>query len=382
MTTTTAENILVVVQLTGGNDFMNTVVPYSNGHYYDARKKVVIREDQVLPITDELGINAHAAPFKRLYDEGKMAIVQGIGYPNSNRSHFRGMDIWHTCEPDRVGSEGWAALAVRELDPRGENVLTGVNIGMGLPRAMAVTGVPVTSIGDLEGYGVMNRLERMTLRDKAIEAFQDIYGQAIGSGAVSEYIGKTGIDILKGADLLADVADRYESKVAYADNGIAKNLRNVARVHLANLGTRLFYTAHGGYDTHANEMPSHPKLMQDLSGAIASFLDDLDAHDAADNVIVLVFTEFGRRMRDNGSGTDHGSGGGAFIFGNRVEGGLYAEYPSLDPSDWEHGEDLKHTIDFRGIYGTVLEQWLGVAPEPIVKGHFEQIAPFKSSGKV
>jgi uncharacterized protein (DUF1501 family) len=382
MTTTTAENILVVVQLTGGNDFMNTVVPYTNGHYYDARKKVVIREDQVLPINDQLGINAHAAPFKRLYDEGKMAIVQGIGYPNSNRSHFRGMDIWHTCEPDRVGSEGWAALAVRELDPRAENVLTGVNIGMGLPRAMAVTGVPVTSVGDLEGYGVMNRLERMTLRDKAIEAFQDIYSQAIGTGAVSEYIGKTGIDILKGADLLADVADRYESKVEYADNGIAKNLRNVARVHLANLGTRIFYTAHGGYDTHANEMPSHPKLMQDLSGAIASFLDDLEAHHAADNVLVLVFTEFGRRMRDNGSGTDHGSGGGAFIFGNRVEGGLYAEYPSLDPSDWEHGEDLKHTIDFRGIYGTVLEQWLGVEPEPIVKGQFEQIAPFKSSGKV
>jgi uncharacterized protein (DUF1501 family) len=382
MTTTTAENTLVVVQLTGGNDFMNTVVPYTNGHYYDARKKVVIREDQVLPINDQLGINAHAAPFKRLYDEGKMAIVQGIGYPNSNRSHFRGMDIWHTCEPDRVGSEGWAALAVRELDPRGDNVLTGVNIGMGLPRAMAVTGVPVTSVGDLEGYGVMHRLERMTLRDKAIEAFQDIYSQAIGTGAVSEYIGKTGIDILKGADLLADVADRYESTVEYADNGIAKNLRNVARVHLANLGTRLFYTAHGGYDTHANEMPSHPKLMQDLSGAIASFLDDLEAHGAADNVIVLVFTEFGRRMRDNGSGTDHGSGGGAFLFGKRVAGGLYAEYPSLDPADWEHGEDLKHTIDFRGIYGTVLEQWLGVAPGPIVKGHFEQIAPFKSSGKV
>ena len=129
-------------------------------------------------------------------------------------------------------------------------------------------------------------------------------------------------------------------------------------------------------------MPSHPKLMQDLSGAIASFLDDLDAHHAADNVTVLVFTEFGRRMRDNGSGTDHGSGGGAFLFGNQVQGGLYAEYPSLSPADWEHGEDLTHTIDFRGIYGTVLEQWLGVEPEPIVKGHFEQIAPFKSSGKV
>ncbi|ETW92748.1 MAG: hypothetical protein ETSY1_42325 [Candidatus Entotheonella factor] len=378
MTTNTADNILVVVQMTGGNDFMNTLVPYSSGHYYDARKKVVIREDHVLPINDQLGINANAAPFKRLYDEGKMAIVQGIGYPNSNRSHFRGMDIWHTCEPDRVGNEGWAALAVRELDPSGDNVLTGVNVGMGLPRAMAVTGVPVTSVGDLEGYGVMNRLEKMTLRDKSIGAFQDIYSQAIGTGAVSEYIGKTGIDILKGADLLADVADKYESTIEYADNVIAKNMRDIARIHLSGLGTRIFYTAHGGYDTHANEMAGHPKLMQDLSGAIASFLDDLDEHNAGDNVTVLAFTEFGRRMRDNGSGTDHGSGGGAFIFGSQVEGGLYAEYPSLNPSDWEHGEDLKHTIDFRGIYGTVLEQWLGLDPTPIVKGTFEQITPFKS----
>ena len=373
-----ADNTLVVVQLTGGNDFMNTVVPYTSEHYYDARKKIVIQQDQVLPINDTLGLNANAAPLKRLYDEGKMAIVQGIGYPNSNRSHFRGMDIWHTCEPDRVGNEGWVGLAVRELDPQADNVLTGVNVGMGLPRAMAVTGVPVTSVGDLEGYGVMNRLEKETLRGKALSAFKNIYDQAIGTGPVSEYIGKTGIDILKGADLLADVAGKYESTVEYADNVIAKNLRDVARIHLAGLGTRIFYTAHGGYDTHANEMPTHPKLLQDLSGAISDFFDDLEEHDAADDVTMLVFTEFGRRMRDNGSGTDHGSGGGAFLFGNQVNGGLYAEYPSLDPADWEHGEDLKHTFDFRGVYGTVLEQWMDVEAKPIVKGTFEQLTPFKN----
>ena len=373
-----ADNTLVVVQLTGGNDFMNTLVPYTNEHYYDARKKIVIQQDQVLPINDTLGINAHAAPLKRLYDEGKMAIVQGIGYPNSNRSHFRGMDIWHTCEPDRVGNEGWVGLAVRELDPQAENVLTGVNIGMGLPRAMAVTGVPVTSIGDLEGYGVMNRLEKESLRNKSLDTFKNIYDQAIGTGPVSEYIGKTGIDILKGADMLADVADQYESSVEYADNVIAKNLRDVARIHLSGLGTRIFYTAHGGYDTHANEMPTHPKLLQEMSGAIADFFDDLEEHDAADDVTMLVFTEFGRRMRDNGSGTDHGSGGGAFLFGNQVNGGLYSEYPSLDPADWEHGEDLKHTFDFRGVYGTVLEQWMGVEAKPIVKGTFEQLTPFKN----
>ena len=371
------DKVLVVVQLSGGNDFMNTVVPYTSDHYYDARKKIVINQDQVLPINGQLGINQNAAPFKRLYDEGKMAIVQGIGYPNSNRSHFRGMDIWHTCEPDRVGLDGWLGLAVRELDPESKNVLTGVNIGRGLPRAMAVSGVPVTSIGDLEGYGVMAEVERELLRDKAVAAFKNIYAGAIGTGPTAEYIGKTGIDVLKGADLLSDVAAKYESPVEYADNPIAKSLRDVARIHLAGLGTRIFYTSHGGYDTHANEMAAHPKLMNELSGAIADFIDDLEHHGAGEEVAVLVFTEFGRRMRDNGSGTDHGSGGGAFLFGNNVEGGLYSEYPPLNPAEWEHGEDLQHMIDFRGIYGTVLEQWINVEARPIVKGTFEQIHPFK-----
>ena len=376
MATKTKDKTLVVVQMTGGNDFMNTIVPFTNGHYYDARKKIVMKQEDVLPINDTLAINGNASPFKRLFDEGRMAIIQGIGYPDSNRSHFRGMDIWHTCEPDRVGSEGWLGLAIRELDPKSENVLTGVNIGQGLPRAMSVAGVPVTSISDLEGYGVMNQIEKEQLRDKALQAFEDIYGQAIGSGVVAEYIGKTGLDVLKGADMLGDVASNYQSTVEYADNSIAKSLKDVARIHLNGLGTRVFYTNHGGYDTHANEMPSHPKLMADLSGAISDFLDDLEQHDESENVAILVFTEFGRRMRDNGSGTDHGSGGGAFLFGKNVKGGLYSEYPSLDPSDWEHGEDLKHTIDFRGIYGTVLEQWLDLDAKPIVKGEFEQIKPF------
>ena len=376
MATKSKDKTLVVVQMTGGNDFMNTIVPFTNEHYYDARKKIVMKQEDVLPINDTLAINENAAPFKRLYDEGRMAIIQGIGYPDSNRSHFRGMDIWHTCEPDRVGSEGWLGLAIQELDPKSENVLTGVNIGQGFPRAMSVAGVPVTSISDLEGYGVMNQIEKEQLRDKALQAFKDIYGQAIGTGVVSEYIGKTGLDVLKGADLLGDVASNYQSTVEYADNSIAKSLKDVARIHLNGLGTRIFYTNHGGYDTHANEMPTHPKLMSDLSGAISDFLDDLDQHDESDNVAILVFTEFGRRMRDNGSGTDHGSGGGAFLFGKNVKGGLYSEYPSLAPSDWEHGEDLKHTIDFRGIYGTVLEQWLDLDAKPIVKGEFEQIKPF------
>ena len=370
------EKVLVVIQLTGGNDFVNTIVPYTNEHYYDARKKVVIKPEEVLPINDTLGFNGNAGPLKELYDNGKVSIVQGIGYPNSNRSHFRGMDIMHTCEPDIVGTEGWLGVAVREIDPKQENVLTGVNIGRGLPRALSVAGVPITSVGDIEAYGVLNDKEKTHIRDQSIQSFKNIYSQAIGMGPVSEYIGKTGMDILKGADLLSSVASKYDSSVEYADNSIAKSLRDVARIHLSGLGTRVFYTNHGGYDNHANELLTHPGLMTELAGAISDFMDDLEEHNAAEEVAILVFTEFGRRMRDNGSGTDHGSGGGAFIVGKNVSGGLYSEYPSLNPIDWEHGEDLKHTIDFRGVYATMLEQWLGIEARPIVKGEFEQIYPF------
>jgi uncharacterized protein (DUF1501 family) len=142
------------------------------------------------------------------------------------------------------------------------------------------------------------------------------------------------------------------------------------------LGTRVFYTQHGGYDHHAQELPSHARLLTELSGALTSFLQDLREHNAAENVAIMVFTEFGRRIKDNGSGTDHGSGGGAFIVGERVRGGLYSEYPSLKPSEWLNGEDLRHTVDFRSVYSTMLAQWMGLDPQPIVGVQYEQIPVF------
>ena len=369
--------VLVVVQLTGGNDFMNTVIPYTNPVYYENRTTVFVPQEQVLPIDDTLGFHPSFASLKELYDDGKMAVVQGIGYPNSSRSHFRGMDIWHTCEPESVGTEGWLGKTIRELDPASENVLTGVNFGVGLPRAMAAPGVPVTSVGNLDSYGLMTGISDAAQREAALDIFKHIYAPAIGSGAVMDYLAQTGMDVLQGADRLKAAPASYSSEVEYADNPIAQSLRDVARVHLADLGTRVFYTSQGGYDLHANENPAQPKLLADLSGAVMDFLHDLYDHGRSEEVVILVFTEFGRRIKDNGSGTDHGSGGGAFIIGDRVDGGLYAEYPSLEPAEWLNGEDLRHTIDFRGIYGTVLEQWLGVDASPIVGGAFEQINPFR-----
>ena len=369
--------VLVVVQLTGGNDFMNTIIPYTNPIYYDNRTKVVIPQEQVLPIDETLAFNPNAAPLKDMYDRGKVAVVQGIGYPNSSRSHFRALDIWHTCEPDTVGTEGWLGRAIRELDPHKENVLTGLNIGRGLPRAMAAPGVPVSSVGDLDSYGLLSGISEEEQRSEALDIFKDMYGPAVGTGPVMDYLAQTGMDVLKGGDRLSEAPAKYSSDVEYADSPIAKGLRDVARVHMADLGVRIFYAMQGGYDTHANQMPTQPKLLADLSSAVADFFQDLRDHDASDEVVMLVFTEFGRRMKDNGSGTDHGSGGGAFFIGDRVNGGLYSEYPPLDPKQWVNGEDLRHTIDFRGVYATALEQWLGLDATPIVGGSFEQIQPFQ-----
>jgi uncharacterized protein (DUF1501 family) len=371
-------NVLVVVQLTGGNDFLNTIVPANDGVYHDARPLLALNASDVIPLTDTLGFHPTMKPFVDLYNEGKVAVVQGIGYPNQNRSHFRGMDIWHTCEPDTIATEGWLGKVIRDLDPQHTNVLTGISFGRGLPRAMASPGVPVTSVADLDSYGLMSGIAAQEQRQEALEIFKWIYAPAYGTGMVMDYIGRTGLDVLAGADMLKRAPELYQSTVQYQDNPIARSLRDVARVHLADLGTRVFYVQQGGYDTHATQLPVHPRLLAELSQAIADFFQDLREHNASEEVAMLVFTEFGRRIRDNGSGTDHGSGGGAYIIGERVKGGLYAEYPSLDPSQWLNGEDLRHHIDFRGIYGTVVDQWLGLDSVSVVGGTFEQIRPFET----
>ena len=371
MTSTTKDPILVVIQLTGGNDYLNTVIPYNDGRYHDSRPTVGIPADRALPIDDTYGFNPALPEIKSLYDAGKVAVINGIGYPTPNRSHFRSMDIWHTCEPEKVGTEGWLGRVIRDIDPHAENVLTGVNFGRGLPRAMALSGVPVASVAILETYGVLTGIQGEPERSQALDIFARMYSPTVGLGATMDYLGQTGLDALKGADILKAAPDMYTSSVEYADTSIAKNLQGIAKVLTANLGTRVFYTQQGGYDTHASEADVHPKLLGDLSRAVSDFYADLREHDAADNVVMFAFTEFGRRVKDNGSGTDHGSGGVAFAIGDPVRGGMYGAYPSLAEGDLVEG-DLAFNTDFRGVYGTLVEQWLGLDANPVVGGTFEQ----------
>ncbi len=373
MTSTKKDPVLVVLQLSGGNDILNTLVPYTNPLYYDNRPNVRIPEDQVLPINDTLGFNPNMAPLKALYDEGKVAVIQGVGYPTPNRSHFRSMDIWHTCEPEKMADEGWLGRAIRDLDPNKENVLTGVNFGRGLPKALAAPGVPVASVGSLESYGVLTTIELEEQRTQALEIFARMYSPSMGTGPVMEYLSQTGMDAMNGADILSTATAKYSSTVEYGASSMSQYMRNIAQVHCAGLGTRILYTTapYNSFDTHATQMSAHAGLCANLSQSVSDFFDDLKEHNATENVVLLLFTEFGRRVHDNGSGTDHGAGGAAFVIGDAVKGGLYAEYPSLAEEKLMDG-DLHFNNDFRGLYATLLEDWLGLDSKPIVNGSFEK----------
>ncbi len=360
---------IVVIQLSGGNDYLNTLVPYTNGIYYDSRSTVSIQPEEVLEIDGQVGFRPGMEPIKRIWDEGNLAIINGIGYPNPNRSHFRSMDIWHTALPEDVGKEGWLGRTIRELDPKSENVLTGVNFGRGLPRALGCRGVPVASVGNLETYGLFPDIEDEKLRKYALETFSKMYGATNGGDAVMDFLGQTGMDALRGADILRTAPAKYASSVEYADNPIAQSLRSVAQVMFADLGTRIYYTAHGSFDTHAGELPAHSKLWNEVAGAVGDFVDDLKEHGREDDAIIFIFSEFGRRIKDNGSGTDHGSGGLAFVIGDPVVTGMYGEYPSLKEEDQLEG-DLHFNNDFRQTYTTILERWLGLDAAPIVNGRF------------
>ncbi len=383
MTTSIARPpVLVVIQLAGGLDFLNTVIPFQSGIIRDARPTVAVPAEETLPLNNELAWHPAVAPLKELYDDGKVAVIQGAGWehqggPGADRSHFRATDIWHTCTPDKISTEGWLGKLTREFDPQSQNPVTAVNFGLGLPRALAAPGVTVTSVDSLDRFGLMTEIELEQERAKDLDSFKRMYTPAVGTAMVQEYLAQTGLSVLQSAEILADAPEQYASEVEYGSSPIAQALRDVVRVHTAGLGARIFYTLQRGYDTHSGQNDQLPVLLAQLSQAIRDFVQDLRNHNASEEVTILVFTEFGRRIRDNGSGTDHGSGGGAYLIGDGVQGGLYGEYPSLDPNDWLYGEDLSHTIDFRSIYSTVLDQWLGVDPMEIVGGSFEQIRPYR-----
>ena len=373
MTSNKKDPVLVVLQMSGAFDAMNTIIPYSDPNYMGYRQELGLTPDQVLAIDDNVAFHPAMGPMKDLYDQGKVAVIQGIGYPNPIRSHFRSMDIWHTAEPEKMGTEGWLGKAIRDLDPTSENVLTAVNFGRGLPRALALPGVSVASVGDLETYGVLTGIDGEDQRMEALDIFARMYSPLIGSGPANDYLSQTGLDALKGADILSTAPEKYHSTIEYGGGPFPQWVKNIAQVHLANFGTRVLYTGlnPGAFDTHANQNIAFPRLWSEVSNAVSDLYHDLKEHNQGEEVIMLLFTEFGRRVQENGSGTDHGSGSVAFVIGDAIKGGLYGEYPSLEHGKLDEG-DLRWNNDFRSTYATILDKWLGLDDHAILNGAYEQ----------
>ena len=261
--------------------------------------------------------------------------------------------------------------------PKHDNVVAAINFGSGLPRALVSHGAPVASVTDLATYGLMNHIGESDQRNDALQAFRDMYTQALGSGPVMDYLTQTGLDALKGADILGTVLDKYSSEVEYADNSFAKAMKGAAQVLQADIGTRICYTQHGSFDAHTNGIALQEGLLTDVSGGIYDFYTDMKQANKSDDVILFVFSEFGRRVKDNGNGTDHGSGGVAFVIGDSVNGGQYSEYPSLRPEDLLEG-DLRFNVDFRSLYTEIMEDWMEVDARPVVKGEYERVGFLKN----
>ena len=241
---------------------------------------------------------------------------------------------------------------------------------------MSCPGVPVAAVGNLDTYGLFPSVSDLQDRNDILNVFSQMYGGAQGRDAVSEFLSQTGEDAMVGADILRKAPKKYSSNVEYAANPLANSLRDAARVMFSDVGTKVFFTQHGSFDTHGGELPVHSKLWDDVSSSIGDFVDDVREHGYGDSTAILVFSEFGRRVKDNGSGPDHGSGGVSFLIGESVKGGLYGQYPSLKESNQLNG-DLCANNDFRSVYTDILEDWFQVDSVPIVNGTFEKFDFFE-----
>jgi len=373
------ERVLVVVQLLGGNDGLNTVVPHGIDGYNRARRFLRLPASQIQKITPEIGLHPAMSAMARLAEKGKLAIVQGVGYPNPDRSHFRSMEIWETAklENDAKSLEtGWLG---RALDAQGRKVGAdplGLHVGARtLPLALRTKKTEVPSLESLESYQLKitgTDQERKTTR-KALSQLAQVERRS--EDPLLGFIRQTTLSAYESSDRIEQLAKKPAGTTKYPNFGLARRLELIARIIKAGFGTRIFYTSLDGFDTHANQLGSHAALLTELSDSIGAFHEDLTAAGQADRVALLTFSEFGRRVQENASqGTDHGAAAPVFVAGPLAKAGLIGAHPSLD--DLDDG-DLKFHTDFRRVYAAVLGDWLGCKPEPVVGNGFDPLPIFR-----
>jgi uncharacterized protein (DUF1501 family) len=365
--------ILVVLQLSGGNDGLNTVVPFADPGYAQLRPSLGVA-DQALRLTDQLGLHPNLAKVKDLYDQGKVAVVQGVGYPNPNRSHFRSMDIWHTAHPESFERSGWLGRYVDACQCGQEpGAMPAISVGDQLNGLFWTETTLVPAVASIGAFSFLTDTKYKNDRTFQLQALHSIYSQAGTFSPYETLIRKGTLSALAGSDELQRLAAAYKTPIDYpANNGLANQLKLVAQVIAGDVGTRLFSVSMGGFDTHANQKDHHATLLGQMGDAIDAFMRDLATINRQDDVVLMTFSEFGRRARQNGSqGTDHGTAEPMFVIGNRVHGGLYGTYPSLE--DLDPNGDLKYSADFRSVYAGVLKDWVGTDPTPVLGGSFDPI---------
>jgi uncharacterized protein (DUF1501 family) len=372
---------LVVVQMTGGNDGINTVVPFPDDAYAKARPTLALKDENLLKLNDSIALNSALKPLKDMYDGGQVAIVQGVGYPNPSYSHFRSMEIWQSAQPETAPRGGWLGRTLEEADKAGDKsaftrmAMTVGNTGQGggAPLAFWTEKTVVLSFGGLDRFTFKADPSIKTDRDAQMAAARKIYSVA-SQNSNAEYVRKTALEALEASNDLSKMASSYKPAVQYPKTQFAERLKTIAQLIDSDYGTRVFYVStDGSFDTHFNELLNHNRLLQQMSEGLSAFYQDLAAHGHADAVMTMTFSEFGRRVNENGSrGTDHGSAGPMFILGgkNTLKPGLYGTYPSL--TDLDAG-NMKFSVDFRSVYGTVVKKWLNLEPAPIVGGDFPQL---------
>lgn len=397
-TTGREASILVILQLAGGNDGLNTLVPHANDFYRQARPKLGLTSKEVLKLNDELGLNPNLAGFKELYDAGQMSVIQGIGYPNPNRSHFRSTEIWQTAsDAEKYENYGWLG---RYFDNAcaGAEPTVGLSIGRQTPQAFAAKMPRGISLENPESYRFISSPEGQSQGQDASEnsyrrlnegqemmsqgsGTESDSGASIGSlhgpthhgGSVLDFLERTALDAQLSSDRILEVSKKGKNTTAYPASQLASSLKLVARLIAGGLPTRVYYVSQGGYDTHTNQAGAHPRLLRELGDSVKAFMGDLQGQGNLPRVALMTFSEFGRRVAENASGgTDHGAAAPMFICGGKVKAGLFGQGPSLAPTDLVNG-DLAFNVDFRSVYAGLLEGWLKTPSEPILGRPFSPL---------
>lgn len=366
------ESVLVVVQLSGGNDGLNTVVPYADDVYRRNRPALGVPASKVHKVDDYVGLHPSMEAFSKLLHDGRLGIVQGVGYPNPNRSHFSSMDIWHTARPQErdnaraPGATGWLGRYLDCQSPAAADVpaLQLTDSGARLPLAL---------VGAHPRASSMRSIDSFKLEDGGDAKLRAAIEQAAGAkrDGTDDLVGflRDGtLSALQSSRQVQEAVGRYQTDVKYPETGLARRLKTVAQLIDAGMRTRVYYLDLDGFDTHANQAAAHASLLAELSGAVSAFVDDLARHGHEKRVLLMTFSEFGRRVHENASqGTDHGAAAPMFLAGGRVRPGLLTKHPSM--TELEEG-DVKFTVDFRSVYAGVLEHWLNVPAAPILGAGF------------